>query len=206
MNNPENKNQNPTATGFDVNSYGANFQHSPPQQPQQPPQYSGPPTPEPGNYYSQSQFAPTAWGCGDAGPEALTMPSGQRVLVRRIGMSALMKRGLIPDLDYLGKLVGSEVIPQEGNARSDVDVKSMDSDKLAELIDVMDRVVVETVVEPKVAMTPNDSTKREANVVYTDLIDQEDKVFLFNFTLGGTRDLERFREESAKNFKASSPG
>lgn len=34
--------------------------------------------------------------------------------------------------------------------------------------------------------------------IYTDMIGMEDKMFLFNFALSGVRDVESFREESAK--------
>ena len=36
---------------------------------------------------------------------------------------------------------------------------------------------------------------RSEDVLYTDEIDIEDKTFLFNFVVGGTRDLERFHQE-----------
>lgn len=39
-------------------------------------------------------------------------------------------------------------------------------------------------------MDPND-----APFLYTDEVDQEDKTFIFNYVVGGTRDIEKFREE-----------
>lgn len=36
---------------------------------------------------------------------------------------------------------------------------------------------------------------RDEDTLYTDDIDMEDKTFIFNFVVGGTRDIERFREE-----------
>jgi hypothetical protein len=36
---------------------------------------------------------------------------------------------------------------------------------------------------------------RDEEVVYTDDVDMDDKTFIFNYVVGGTRDLESFREE-----------
>lgn len=37
--------------------------------------------------------------------------------------------------------------------------------------------------------------ERDDNIVYTDEIDIDDKTFIFNFVVGGTRDVEQFRAE-----------
>jgi hypothetical protein len=39
------------------------------------------------------------------------------------------------------------------------------------------------------------SDDRDADTMYADEVDFNDKVFIFNFAVGGTRDLERFRSE-----------
>jgi hypothetical protein len=36
-------------------------------------------------------------------------------------------------------------------------------------------------------------TNRQPGVIYADMIELIDKVFVFNFVVGGTRDLESFR-------------
>lgn len=41
-------------------------------------------------------------------------------------------------------------------------------------------------------------SEREAGVLYVDRVDLEDKVFIMNFSMGNTRDLERFRAEHTK--------
>ena len=61
---------------------------------------------------------------------------------------------------------------------------------------VLDRITTSCVVQPEIKMTPNDPTSRVAGVVYADQVEMEDKLFLFQFVVGGTRDLERFRKES----------
>jgi hypothetical protein len=43
-------------------------------------------------------------------------------------------------------------------------------------------------------------------LAYVDWVDMEDKIFLFNFAVGGTRDIERFREEQAQSVADLSAG
>lgn len=47
---------------------------------------------------------------------------------------------------------------------------------------------------------------RDVDILYTDDIDQEDKTFIFNFAVGGTRDLEQFREEYSDAVATVQPG
>lgn len=39
--------------------------------------------------------------------------------------------------------------------------------------------------------------ERNEGILYTDEVDAEDKSFIFNFVVGGTRDIEQFREETS---------
>jgi len=48
-------------------------------------------------------------------------------------------------------------------------------------------------------MTLNDMTGRQDDLVYADMIDIEDKMFIFNFAVGGTRDVEQFRAGSLQS-------
>ena len=75
--------------------------------------------------------------------------------------------------------------------------KSMATFSAEQMIHVLDRIVCACVVKPRIEMTPNDPTRRKHGVVYCDMVDLDDKLFLFNYVVGGTRDLERFRQESA---------
>jgi hypothetical protein len=48
-------------------------------------------------------------------------------------------------------------------------------------------------------------SERDENVLYTDKVDMDDKAFIFNFVVGGTRDIERFREESGDDVAVVQP-
>jgi hypothetical protein len=100
---------------------------------------------------------------------------------------------------------------------------SKDSGRLLQALDLMDRVTEYAVVQPSVLrpVQRDESGKpllmwkgkleedgsqimeelelpdgeRDAGQVYTDMVDPTDKVYLFQFVVGGVRDLEQFRAE-----------
>lgn len=47
---------------------------------------------------------------------------------------------------------------------------------------------------------------RDPDLLYADNVDLDDKIFVFNFAVGGTRDLERFRREQAASLASISGG
>lgn len=147
---------------------------------------------------SEGKYAPTAWGSQIGGAEDLTTPSGQTCLVKRPGVQGLMEAGVIRDMDSLSALVDEKHIKRvNGRPTGEVNVQSLtgDTEGLKNIMHVVDRVVCEVVVQPPVSMAPNDPTSRKQGVVYTDMIDIMDKMFIFQFAVGGTRGLETFREQ-----------
>jgi hypothetical protein len=44
-------------------------------------------------------------------------------------------------------------------------------------------------------MPPENAEDREEGAIYTDMIDETDKIFIFSFAMGGTEDLATFREK-----------
>jgi hypothetical protein len=143
----------------------------------------------------QSKYAPTSWGNGGAGSMVdLTVPSGQTCLVRRPGVEGLIKTGVLKNVDSLTAIVNEKHIKRvEG--RETLDVKSLDEAALETIMDTIDKIIAFAVVQPPVFRTPDDVTNRVPGTVYTDMIDTMDKMFIFNFVVGGTRDLESFRSE-----------
>jgi hypothetical protein len=105
----------------------------------------------------------------------------------------------------------------------DIRALAQDKDKLIETLDLMDRVVEYVVVQPVVLRPverdeqgnplkmwkgrlddngdqimeeiPIPDDKRVAGQVYTEMVDASDKIFIFQFVVGGVRDLEQFRQE-----------
>lgn len=144
-----------------------------------------------------SKYAPNAWMSGGVGGmEDLTVPSGQLCLVRRPGLQGLMKAGILHNVDSLTQIVSEKHLKRVGGKPTEeLDMSSLMADPKAldEVMHVMDRVVCHCVVKPEVHMTPNDVTRRKDGIVYADMIDLVDKIFIFNYVVGGTRDLESFR-------------
>lgn len=148
--------------------------------------------------FTDERYAPSQWG-SVGGLEDLTMPSGQVAQVRRPGPQGLIEAGVIHSLDALTGIVQNELIPQaEGAPKVDVQKLMKNESALASIIHTADRVVVHCVVQPKVEMTPNDVTSRKPGVIYADMVDLEDKMFIMQFAMGGTRDVATFRAESKK--------
>lgn len=144
-----------------------------------------------------SKYAPDAWVSGGiGGMEDLRVPSGQLCLVRRPGMEGLMKAGILHNVDSLSQIVNEKHLKRvAGKKSNEIDMSSLmeDEEGLAEVMHVIDKVICHCVVKPEVHRTPNDVTLRRPGVVYADMIDLLDKMAIFNFVVGGTRDMESFR-------------
>lgn len=160
--------------------------------------------------------------------EDLEVPSGNIALVKRPGMEAFLLEGLIPD--SLMPIVNEAIRTGAGLAPEKVKALTEDLDQVASMMEAMDRVVVRIVIEPKVLwhkriivdedgkpildkegkeqteVIPESEREDDENLLYTDDIDLEDKMFLFNYAVGGTRDLERFRQETKSTLDAVQDG
>jgi hypothetical protein len=140
--------------------------------------------------------------------EFLTLPSGQTVYAKRIGLEALVQAGLLGEADSLVGFVDRKHInkPDSGITAEDLSAVMSNPGALQSLIMLCDRAMPLIVTEPSIMLhlldMPNGSTqmippnKREAGVIYTDQVPLQDKIFLLNFGIKGLADLERFREQS----------
>lgn len=144
-----------------------------------------------------SKYAADAWiNGGVGGREDLTVPSGQTCLVSRPGLEGLIRAGVLRNVDSLSAIVDKKHIKKTKKGQPDkVDAESIMKDPAAldSIIHTVDKVVCHCVILPEIHMAPNDVTLRKPGVVYTDMVGLEDKMFIFNFVVGGTRDLESFR-------------
>lgn len=138
----------------------------------------------------------------------LECPSGQKCLAQRLGMQQLIRENLDPDdLDMLTNLVNDQHVSKKsrtngkapGKKPKTVEQQAMeilrDPDQLKRTMDIMDKILVAVVVAPKIHLVPDDPADREENLVYADMVAEDDKAFISNWALGGSRDLERFRTE-----------
>ena len=145
------------------------------------------------------RYAPSTWGAVSA-YEDLVVPSGQMCLVRKPGLEGLIKAGIVSNFDTLTRIVSDQAerlkTGKEPESDESIIRGVMDSpERLAEIIRVIDKIVIYVVVKPEIQAAPNDITNRKSGVIYSDMVDIDDKMFIMNYALGGVRDLSRFREQ-----------
>jgi len=149
--------------------------------------------------------------------EPMELPSGKFMKIRRVSFETFMKAGIIPN--SLMAIVQDGI--DRGGSVDDVDEdlkKFMDDpSQIADLFQLMDEVTIFCAVEPRVFRLPMkadtedngkqivDEEKRRDDRLYVDELDQDDKVFIFNLSQGGTDDVAQFRAEQADSV-ASVPG
>lgn len=153
----------------------------------------------------------------------LEVPSGGMCQVKRVGPIELIKAGLFDRLDVLGSLVQTEHVDRvagrapEKKSPEALQVQQMqelikDKSKLLEAEKLIDQVVLHVVKQPELHAVPEQPTEddqprnwREPGLVYVDTVDFTDKVFIFQFVVGGSADLESFRQEFQKTLGGLEP-
>jgi hypothetical protein len=158
---------------------------------------------------------------GQSTPEGavrrLTLPSGSQCDAERCGLQGLVLAGVLAEGDSLTALVDKKHLRRVRGGKSadhvEINAESLmdDSENLGKVLMVVDRCMPHIIKSPKVLIHFNDlddvpagqpSTRRipedERNdgSIYTDQVPLEDKMFLFNWAVGGVGDAERFRGES----------
>lgn len=158
-----------------------------------------------------TNFKPTTWGQNPY--VELTVPSGQLCLVRRPNVRALIALGLVDTVDPLTSLVDEKHIKRVGrgkNAKAELNEQTLMEDPKAimSLLDIADKVCEYMVMEPAVVRPVRvvdgkefqlKGHERNPDLVYTDMIDDTDKIFIFSHSIGGTTDLEQFRDATGKS-------
>lgn len=144
---------------------------------------------------------------GDTGLVDLELPSGNVCQVRAPGMQAFLAKGLIPNSlmghikDRLEANAGKQSPAQRKKAEAEAARQMMediskDPEKIQDLLDLCDRVVLECVKQPHVEPAPEDEDDRDPDLLYVDEVELDDKMHIFNFAVGGTRDAQQFRSQS----------
>lgn len=146
----------------------------------------------------------------------LDLPSGNTCLAIRPGAQGLIKHGLLDSMDQLTGLVQTEHIDSKDPRKVSEAVKALSVNKqqIEDGLAMVDKAIVFIVQQPKVWLDEPKLDKdfkpvideegntifepRKADRIYADEVDIEDKMFIFNWALGGTADLKSFREESAE--------
>lgn len=155
----------------------------------------------------------------------LTLPSGATCQARRPGVQGLIAAGMLDNFDQLTSLVKTEhidkntprgIAAQEKVTAADVahatKVMTEDSDKLMTALQLMDRLTAYVVIQPAVWVdykmkdgdeveSDEDFAKRAAKAkadeaIPVRVVDDNDKMFLLNWAVGGSADLAAFRQGS----------
>lgn len=155
------------------------------------------------------------YSLGHAKANDLLLPSGNTCLVKRPGVQGLIKAGLLDSLDSLTSIVQVDHIDANDPKKMAAAVSGMAADpqRISDALEVVDKAICFAVVAPKVFRPvvlgadgnpellegkeiPLPDDKRDPNRTYTDEVDEEDKMFIFQYLVGGTSDVESFRKES----------
>lgn len=151
---------------------------------------------QPKDHKKKSPTSAKAWKKKTAKNIELEVPSGEVALVRRMPITELLTEGVFPD--SMRAIVqeaissGEKKTPEES---VNMDAILNDPNKLTEMFEAFDRILVRVCVEPKVSMPPENEEDRDDEVLYADEVDLEDKMFIFQFVVGGTKDLAEFRSQ-----------
>lgn len=134
---------------------------------------------------------------------ALELPSGFVVKVRNTGgLRTFMSNGSIPNnlLAIISKALNTgkgvdtkDLVTQEG---------VLDTKLLNEMSEMIDNIAMKTIVDPVINPVPADEEERSDDLLYVDELPEDDKMFIYSWVSGGTRDLEQFRRESASGMDA----
>jgi hypothetical protein len=165
--------------------------------------------------------AKQGFGIGLIRPMELELPSGETCLAIRPGAQGLIKAKLLDSLDQLTSLVQVEHIdandPRKASeTKVSIEELAKDPEKLDQGLAMIDRVICHVVKAPVVLMdlTEEEQAARVARglpavdpeAIYASYVDEEDKMFIVQWAVGGTSDLIQFREESAKLMGSLSAG
>lgn len=170
--------------------------------------------PEPVKPDADGKYAATTWGSDSTlgGLRDLEVPSGQVCLVKRPGVEGLLTAGVLENMDVLTSLVGEKVAKKAKKSagaakQAEVSVEEIfkDPEKAEAVLHTVNRVLCEVVIKPPIFMAPNDVTRRKSGVIYTDMVDLNDKMFIFQYVVGGSADLESFRDELSEAMGSLDP-
>lgn len=137
------------------------------------------------------------------------LPSGSHAVLRRPGMDKFLEEGFLPD--KLRKAITAEIASASRRPTSVASLtKELKPEELSEWLDTLDRVCTQVFENPPVrwhrrVVAGSDGQRTQEipdeerdydRFLYTDEIGLEDKQFAFQYAVGGSADLERFRAQT----------
>ncbi|PYS90475.1 MAG: hypothetical protein DMF62_04750 [Acidobacteria bacterium] len=139
------------------------------------------------------------WRRASSGGTPIRVPSGNVALLKRPGLQAFLAQGMVPN-----SLMGYVTAALKSGTKPKTEDLDLSPEMMRDMMTLVDAVVCQACVEPRVAPVPTDAKGqqltpeyREQSILYVDEVDIEDKMFIFNYSVGGTADVDSFREESA---------
>jgi hypothetical protein len=137
--------------------------------------------------------------------QMLQLPSELWVRARRVDLQTFILKGTVPN--PLVEIIQEALAKgQKANIASMMGVEEgqIDLEMVNDMMEVVDSVVIETLLEPKVHDLPEG--ERDDDLLYVDEVDPEDKMFIFQWAVGGTSNLEQFRKEARADLDALAEG
>lgn len=148
-----------------------------------------------------SKYAPKHWQSDRFDIEC---PSGQLCLARKLQMEDIVRLGIIDEMDMFTEFAASmgEAAGEEGDAAALDIVK--DKERFSKVVEIVDKVVAEVVVEPKLTRPIKKNKKGEEiplpesefkdGVIYTSYVDFNDRMHIFGTVFSGET-IDQFRGE-----------
>lgn len=132
--------------------------------------------------------------------ELVELPSGKFASIRRIQLTSLISEGLLGD--SLAVLAQQAVDKGEGMDSAQIKAMGQDPEKISEALDAFDKIAARCFVEPRVTYYKDPNTgntipdeDRDPEKLYSDELDIQDKIFVFQVVSGGTTNLDAFRQQ-----------
>lgn len=132
-----------------------------------------------------------------------TLPSGNSARLRRVSLQTFLKTGRVPNV--LMKPMKRAIEKKQEMTPDELKELMSDPEAIGEMFKLVDMIAVDAFIEPKLTPLPDDESEgRREDLLYVDEIDLDDKMFIFQWMVGGTSDLEQFRNEQSKQLAAVS--
>lgn len=154
----------------------------------------------------------SAWRKQTTEGTPLVVPSGNTCLVRpSSGLDMFVRNGSIPN--SLMPIIQDAISTGRPPSTQDLSIEN-NPELLESILELTDTACVFMVMDPVVKPVPVDakgevipfSQRDKGDFLYVDEILFEDKMFIFNWAVGGTADLETFRQELGAGMEPVSGG
>ena len=149
----------------------------------------------------------------------IELPSGLHVRWRNPGgLRAFLANGTIPN--SLLPIIEKSLKQKQGVDEAEMLDLIKDADKVAEMMEMYDSVVMQCIKEPKLWPVPTEEDVKKNNLehpdamvedpeelryddrLYVDELPDDDKMYMFQLVSGGVKDLETFRQKQQINVGA----